>query len=456
MGDGRLIVMDYQPPGFGRSPPWYWHPDRKLPPSEMNVLPKAPIVVGRSETAYGIDGALYFGNEPGGNNVWIALDGKGKVHSLPKHNGLAGLPHALVNGRRVVFTKLGEMPPILPARDGEFIGADRDGRYYLCAHSAGWKGYGRGVTVTAVMPKHEKPGDVLRLEAEKRPLRNIVKDDAGKIYAEPAYGGGLLQLHAGKWIDTPVLPLYHPRWTSRPAPPWHECTWNTARLFRLHGKNGGVFIVRLRDVYQNEEPPDGDRFNPPPLRFRGVHPAPPPPVAKEGERPKYWLEAWLLRDGKWSGPTEVRKLLAEHAATLLSDSPTTGGAMSYFAFAHDGTRLWAAFDGQVLTCDKSGKLTEADWPREKPNRPAPFVILGRLAGGKVLLSGTTGDGHVLSFADGKVKATEFAMLGNHPAANPREQLAYWKLAKDGTLWYWVTDPHGYRAQVWYHRGGKRR
>ena len=66
----------------------------------------------------------------------------------------------------------------------------------------------------------------------------------------------------------------------------------------------------------------------------------------------------------------------------------------------------------MLTADKTGKVIEADWPREKPKRPLPLVMLGKLVDGKVLLAGgpATGDGHALSLADGKIAAEAFTIL----------------------------------------------
>ncbi len=263
MEDGRILLLEYEPPGHGRSPPYYWHPDRKLTPEEMTAFGGKVGGGGGGVAAYGTDGALYFGSGFASNSGWIALDAKGKQHDLSKHVGLVGLPHAAVNGRHVVFGKLGDPAPVLPSGDGEFIGADRDGRFYFSRGST-VKRYQRGVVVTAVWPKHEKPGDILRVEKEKLVVARVVTDDVGKMWAEPVSGGALLQWHGGKWIDTPVQPLFHPVWTARPASPWSQWTWNSGRLFRLHGKNGSVLVVRIRDVYQMDEPPKDDE------RFRGA------------------------------------------------------------------------------------------------------------------------------------------------------------------------------------------
>ncbi len=454
VADGRLIVFEYAPPGHGRGPPYYWHPDRKLAPDEMKVIPDRGVG-GGGEVAYGTDGTLYFGHTPGGNSRWYAFDKKGAIDPLMKHVGLSGLPHAVVNGRRVVFHKLGDTPPVLPARVGEFVGADRAGRYYFAAHTVGWTSFGRGQVVTAIMPKHEKPGEVLRTEQDKLVVGGFVKDSAGKIWADQA-AGGLVQWHAGKWIDTPVQSLYYPHWTARPMSPWSQWQWRSHQLFHLHGNSGSLLVVRIRDKYQlDDAPKDEERFPPRVIndpKFK--HPAPPPALPKEGERPLYWLEARLFRDGKWTEPMEVRQLLETEYAAILKDFPaTTSGGMSYFGLVNDGTRLWAAFDGKVLTIDKAGKLIEADWPLAKPKDPLPFVMLGRLADGKPFLAGPGGDFSLSLSPEGKVSAANFLLPGL--TANTNEYSTHWKLAKDGTLWYWTATTIGnMRCAMWHLCDGK--
>lgn len=452
MADGRVLLLDYQPPGHGRSPPYYWHPDKKLTPAEM-VVSDGKLAGSPYELAYGTDGTLYFGATADERSAWLAFDAKGKLHEVPQRNPyLAGVPMAVVNGRRAVFTKLGDTPPVLPSGDGEFLGADRAGRFYFRPSYTGWKGYERRVPVTVVWPKHEKPGDVLTVEKEKVQVVGMVKDEVGKLWAQPVASGALWQWHGGKWIDTPVQALFHPVWTARPASPWSQWTWNSAHLVRLHGKNGSVLVVRIRDVYQLDEPPkDGDRFPPRVVNDPAFpHPAPPPPVARGGEKPLYWLEAYLFRGGKWTGPTEVRKLLATESAALLADFPTTSGERSFFALVNDGTRLWATFDGKVVTADKSGKVIEADWPLAKPKNPLPFAMFSLLPNEKVLLAGA----HTLSLSEGKIVAKALATPGDLPPATAPAEWGHWKLAKDGTLWYYTTGVSNTDVKVWHFRAGK--
>ena len=451
LADGRFVLLPDRAAKGGESPPVFWHPERKLTDDETVVLRQKELSAGGGPLT-GIDGTLYLNGARGFKGGWVTVSPKGESGFATRKELDDGRPPvARVNGRNVIFAKFGDPLPILSSGGGGFIGADRDGRYYFrAAERKGAEG-----VVTAVWPKHEKPGDVMRLEKEKIAVTRVVKDEVGKIWAEQEYGGGLLQWHGGKWIDTPVQPLFHPNWTARPASPWNDWTWNSAHLFRLHAKNGSVLVVRIRDTYQLEDPPGGGRVPPRPIRDPNFpHPAPPPPVPAGAEKPKYWLEAWLFRGGKWSGPTEVGKLFATESAALLADFPTTAGEMSFFAYVNDGTRLWAAFDGKVLTADKAGKVIETAWPREKPKNPLPYAMLSKMADGKVLLT-EYGDGHTLSLSpEGKVAAEVFKMPGIYPARHPREWVVRWKLAKDNTLWYWTANVGGGGALMWHYREGK--
>jgi hypothetical protein len=457
LADGRFVLLEDQPPRGKGSAPAFWHPDRKLADAEKVVLPKPEMsVLSNPET--GTDGTLYVPGGQGWSSTWITVNAKGEVgHVLKSDRDPRQMVTTTLPDRHTVFVALGAQPPALPTGEGKFIGADRDGRYYFW-HGE-WRGaYSKAAAVVAVWPAREKPGEVLRLAKEKRVVWGVVKDEVGKIWAEPAYGGALLQWHSGKWLDTPVGALYHPRWTARHASPWNEWTWSASHLFRLHGKNGSVVVVRVRDIHQLDEPQGEAEFAPPrPIRDpKFPHPAPPPDVAVGGQPPKYWLEAFLFHDGKWTGPLGIKKLLTDHASALLADFPITSGDASFFALANDGTRLWAAFDGRVLTTDKAGKVVESDWPREKPKRPIPFVMLGKLADGKVLLAGggATGDGHTLTLADGKIAWEAFKMPETPLHIGSALARAQWKLAKDGTLWLWTSDWYGYGPRVWHFRNDK--
>lgn len=450
LADGTFVVIEDRTGPEFRSRLRLWHPDRPLTDKERAAWEGTQI--GAPDPLTGTDGTLYLPAHRRTDGL-TAVSAKGAVSHIAYPDWLNGPhPQAPRHGRSVVFGALGEKPPALPSGDGHFLGADRDGRYYFVRGNDGPHFY-KGAVVTVVWPKHEKPGDVLRVEKEKIPMTRGVRDDAGKIWAEPAYGGALYQWHGGKWLETPVAPLYHPVWTARPASPWNEWTWNAGHLFRLHGKGGNLLVVRVRDVYQLDEPPNGEFAPPRPIVDRTFpHPAPAPGVPGAGEKPKYWLEAFLFHGGKWSGPLDIKKLFADHAAALLSDFPTASGGAAYFALANDGTRLWAAFDGKVVTAAKDGKVTESEWPREKPKRPLPFVALGAFADKTVVLAGESGDAHQLVWADGKVTASKFALPTG--AIRTPVSLTQWRLAADGTFWLWTADPQGHRAQVWHFREGK--
>jgi hypothetical protein len=457
LADGRFVMLEDRPPGGAGAQPVFWHPDRKLKDDEKSVFRDPNFRTQGGDPATGIDGTLYVGAARGFKGGLATISPKGEVGFLTnREERLDRLPQANIQWQNVVFANPGEPPPVLPHTEGGFLGADRDGRYYYRAAGSSKKNPDRTAGVAVVWPKHEKPGDVLRLEKEKVAMTRVVKDEAGKVWAEQQYGGGLFQWHRGKWLETPVLPLYHPAWTARPASPWNDWTSAAARLVRVPGKDGALLVVRVRDVYQTDEPPGGEFVPPRAIRDPNFpHPAPAPGVPAAGEKPKYWLEAFLFRGGKWSGPTDLRRLLASESAALLADFPTAAGEMSYCAFVNDGARLWVAFDGKVLTGDKTGKVIEADWPLEKPKHPLPFVMLSATADGKVVLSGTLGDGHALAVSpEGKVVATDFAMPGGSPAANPNDALAHWKLAKDGTLWYWTETVYKFGARVWHLRDGR--
>lgn len=450
LADGRFVVIEDRVGKEPTSRVRTWHPDRALKDDERGKWEAKPH--GPSDPLTGTDGTLYLADNLRNSGV-TAISPKGDV-SLTEYKDWyeRRLLQARLHGRYVVFGALGEKPLALPAGDGEFIGADRDGRHYFVRGGED-RHYHKKAVVTVVWPKHEKPGELLHVEKEKMPMTRVVKDDAGKIWAEPDYGGGLFQWHGGKWLETPVAPLYHPAWTARPASPWNEWTWNASHLFRLHGKGGSVLAVRVRDVYQQDEPPTPDGSPPRPIVDRAFpHPAPAPGVPAAGEKPKYWLEAFLFSGGKWVGPLDVKKLLADHAATLLTDFPTTSGNAGFFAFANDGARLWAAFDGKVLTAAKDGKVTESEWPREKPKRPLPFVTLCTFADKKVVLAGEYGDAHELKLADGKVAASKYTL----PTGVVRNAVSVtnWRLAKDGTFWLWTAGLDGTRAQVWHFREEK--
>jgi hypothetical protein len=337
---------------------------------------------------------------------------------------------ATINNRVVVFAKLGESPPFIPACAGDFLGADRDGRYYFNRYAVGWKSYAKGIHVTVVSPKHEQPGQICRVTRERTPIVHITKDDTGKIWGEPTAGGAVLQWNNGQWVDTPVQPLLRPHWIARPAPPWTNFQWNSNAIFRAHGKNGSLLVVRVRDFYQIEAMPE-------PKDKPSVVPRYPAPGA-----PLYHLEAHFYRNGKWSEPTPLREFVAKHAATLISEFPTSQGEMNFLAYANDGKRLWFAADGKVFTADKHGTITESAWPLPQmraPLSPLSPVMLAQQPDGKVLFCANRNFAHTLAFANGKV-TTEAATM-------PGGATRWWR-TRDQSLWMWHADADNLKPQVW--------
>ena len=163
------------------------------------------------------------------------------------------------------------------------------------------------------------------------------------------------------WDETPVKQLPHPPWHRRVPPVW---TGLSRDIRVIHGRGGRMLAVVVRDMYQDMVDTEAGQRGDTAVLKLGER------WLGEGKR-LYWLEAWLLDGGKWSGPMKIDELLKDHADLLRERFTLPSERPSFFDLQSDGKWLWVLNDFDVVAIGPNGERLTWRIPAEHsvaPNR----------------------------------------------------------------------------------------
>jgi hypothetical protein len=162
-------------------------------------------------------------------------------------------------------------------------------------------------------------------------------------------GGGVYLLSEKGWTPTPVKQLPRPAWGARIGPPWLSWAGPAALVT---GEKGAALAVVIRDIYQDmvkELPKEATHWEVRKLeeaRYADV-------------KEKYWLEAWLRKDGKWVGPMKLDRLISTQWDYIREHFRSVRSSNTWFDLCSDGNFIWTAFNGTVSVHDGDNVHTKA-------------------------------------------------------------------------------------------------
>lgn len=175
--------------------------------------------------------------------------------------------------------------------------------------------------------------------------------------------GGVYLLTEKGWAAMPVKQLARPSWAARFGPPWMRWAGPAALVT---GEKGSALAVVTRDIYQDmakQLPREATHWE----------------VRKLEEEKyadvvdKFWLEAWLRKDGKWVGPMKLDKLVSQEWDYLRDCFRQTHSTNTWFDLVSDGDFIWTAFNSKVTVHD-GDRTTTKDVSRSE--RWARYVLAG--------------------------------------------------------------------------------
>ncbi len=394
-----------------------WSPDRKLTAKEMAVFPSGQIPTRVFFMATDPDGKHYFYGGDKSKHFTVSTDGTVAWLSESESASVGSMLHGVYENGRTFYSRPEDKPPPAPVDPREVVCQDRTGRFYFR-----YAPYGLGVGV--LWPSQERSGDTLRMTQPRR-MHRVLQGADGTIWGQPM-DGFLARWDGIGWQDAPVKIPPHPEWRNRSSPPWHR--WYRQGPTLLPGANGAFLVVTVRDVYQDAA--------------AGLKKE----VVKADE--KFWLEAWLLKDGKWLGPQRLGELLRAESAFLVEHFTTNSRQSGPFSMQSDGKRLWAAFGGKVFV-HTDGAVT--DWsPPERLAGDLPASSLCRMPDGRMLWCTVSAETELQLLAltyDGARIAGEplpiaetlpYLQLGGSMQPGGADDW-YPYATKGGDLWLWLRD-----------------
>lgn len=406
---------------------YIWSSDRKLNAKRLELFPSDQVLTRLAFIATDPDGRHFFLGE-GGKSKYFFVSANGAVEWLLESQ-VASLGHmlkGLYENRRTFYSRIEDKPPPAPAQPREVICQDRQERIYF--RHAPYLGVG------VLWPSQERGGDTLRI-AQARPMRRVLRGTDGTLWGQPrdGFGGGLPGGRLGDggvvlsrwegagWQDTPVQIPPYPKWDLHPSPPWNGLPKGAVLL---PGANGSFLVVAVRSVYQDAAA--GMKKD----------------IVKADE--KFWLEAWLLKDGKWLGPQRLKELLKAEHAFFVEHFNTNSRQSDFLSIQSDGKHLWVAYGGQVFVHTVNAV---ANWnPPERLALNLPASSLCRMPDGRMLWCtvGTetqTLQLFALTYDGAAIAAEPLSIVEPLP---PYMQLGgaddwYPHATKSGDLWLWLRD-----------------
>ncbi len=425
LSDGRFLIVRSD---YAKSPSVFlWSPDRKLAKGEATLF--APAETARQVSYCGTDlASVHILSGRGGRSELFTVSADGAVTWLSEKQieSYRQTPKGIYENGHNIYWRFNRPPPLCPVHPHEVICQDRHGRIYF-RHRPG---------VGVLWPKHEKPGDTLRV-AHGRRVTRVFRDSSGTVWGqtfrEPTV---LVKWDGERWQDTPVKLVPHPRWFCHHGPPWHS--WHVQMPVLLPGDDGTFLAVALRDVYQDiaTEPTSGE-IDWGEVLTRGKELA-----EKRGKA--YWFEGWLHKNDKWIGPLPIEELLQTHRATLTAQFTANPKQTAPFMLQSNGKCLWAAYEGKVvaLADGKKGRWELSG----KPKQGLPKVGLCRLPDGRMLCSSPNGEYkgfqlHALSWQHDRIAAEAFPLPEQAAYSSNYRNDWFPYSTKNGDLWLWL----GYRT-----------
>jgi hypothetical protein len=408
LDNDRFVIV--QPDSKPSPRAWIWSPSRKLSEQETAIFPPGDTPTRVYFWGTDPDGKHFFVCEGGSSKYFlVSPDGTVAWLSEPQVAAIHRSPRGRYENRHRLYSRLDENPP--PTPDHGVICRDRSGRTYFEGH-----GYNN---VGMVWPAHERSGDTVRI-APSRVMRRVFQGTDGTIWGQPR-GGVLARWDGAGWQDAPVKIPPHPEWRSRASPPWQR--WYRQPVL-LPGANGSFLVVAVRDIYQ------------------AVGAGLKKDAPRAGE--KFWLEAWLLKDGEWLGPQRLKDLLSAERTFLIEHFSSNAKQSDFLSVQSDGKYLWVAYGGEVFV--HMGDAVARWNPPERLALDLPASSLCRMPDGRMLWCTLGTETHTLQlFAltyDGTRIANEPLII--EETLPPYLQLGgaddwYPYATKSGDLWLWLRD-----------------
>lgn len=289
--------------------------------------------------------------------------------------------------------------------------------------------------------------DALSLK-QPRAIKQVFQDSSGTIWGHPHTGPALLAKWTGTaWQDAPIQHMPHPSWTARPAAPWNS--WSYPSQWLMPGRNNTFLAVVVRDVYQKalaeSKGEEKDKLN---KDHWHISKTGADLVKKLGK--DHWLEGWLLRDGKWHGPTAVEKLLQQELATFTKNFADAPKAHGKFNLQSDGERVWVAYQSKVFV-HEAGSV--AEWPIPQVKKYwSPDIGLCVLPDKRVVCTWVWANekGYhfkVLRRVKDKIVAEDFPAPALPEYLYSTDKLSLY-VGKDKSLWLWIDRPGAGVDLVW--------
>jgi len=380
---------------------------------------------------------------------WLLMERNGTSRLLGEEEGRSVFRRhrGAYAGSPRMFGRIEDDPPPAPVRLDSALAEDRHGRRYFSL----WPDDGVGV----LWPKHERPGDVLRINPieendRRRQSTEVIRGSDGRIWDT---ANGIREWVDGAWQETTIKKLPHPNWYARPSAPWYGLGEDTV----LVGGEGTLAVIQVRDVYQDafakrraaKNPADDDG---------GIRMAFDPSIADaeaEGERTGiyHWLEGRLLDQGRWTDPRPIDEFLVRNRSTLARAFTERRGTPSAFSLQGDDDRLWAVYEGKVVHLAGDTKL-ELSLP-DKPRRVSTCLLdRDRLL--CAWLAEKTQRYVVVRLQAGALAVDDFAGPNSLPPHVGYASPSLW-LTKHGSLFLWLHRDHRFHSDsdgdAWERRDG---
>jgi len=220
----------------------------------------------------------------------------------------------------------------------------------------------------------------------------------------------------------------------------------------VHGRDGSMLAVLIRDFYQDMTSlfagQDSTHWEISKLAQRW----------REEGKEECWLEAWLLDDGKWSGPMKIDELLKDHADLLRERFTLPSEQPSFFDLQSDGEWIWVVDNWDVLAIGPKGERLTWCMPVEWKTHSAQANLLF-LPGGGVWCIYNAGisrnnEFHVaaLSVAGNLIRSEQITDASFRASGSPGQAASSVMVARDKRIWRRSeTFPYGHRTYVWSGR-----
>jgi hypothetical protein len=244
--------------------------------------------------------------------------------------------------------------------------------------------------------------------------------------------GGIYLLTEKGWTATPVKQRTRPVWNARLGPPWQRWAGPAALVT---GENGAALAVVTRDIYQDmaaELPKESTTWE----------------IQKIAEekyadvREKFWLDAWLRKDGKWVGPMRLEKLIRQERESIRGHFRETRSLNTYFDLVSDGETIWTVFNGTLSAHNeddvRSISLTPAPRWAGVPLVGARFV---RHSDGLWVVTKSEKGFRIaaVTLAKGRIVLMEWPKLPDARRVDRAWALPRFHFAKDGRRIAWVPE-----------------